>query len=614
MESPLSNLGASLALMCLLLSFSFRADADFDPSTLHADMQKALHEEGLTGAVWSTVDDDGSFTIDAAGLMNAGTGQQMRPDNRVHVGSVAKVVVAMGVLRLITEGRLSLDTPVSELAASVRMDNRWKNHGDPVRVRHLLTHTAGLDNLRFWQLFSLKAEPDTPLIEVFEDDPSLLRVRSRPGTRYSYSNMGYTLLGIVIESVTGMSYERYLDTQVLQSLSMHDSTFAFVSQTGAHADSQLAMGHFEEGVPQSAVPTYLRPAGQFTTTAADMARLAHFLMGDGSVDGAPFIDHSLLADLSLPRGTEAALSGLSIGHGLALAQRDRHGVVGACHPGTTFGFRAMFCLYPSQGKAFFVAMNTDSESADYDRFNALLIDALAITAATPTPPGTPAENMMDWEGIYVPAPNGMATFAWIDTVLNFVRVNWDGSHLRIKPFQSGERTLIPTGGLLFRATDRTTASHVLLESAEGARVLSDGLHSYEQAPLTRMVLLWASLAAGLLGLVYVFLFGLGRALTGRMQRSSTLFLPFLAIIALIIPVPFFFQQSFLQLGDVTAASVLLAMVTGLLPLAMTIGLVVGLRRRALGVIDMLDMAAVVGVLQWMIVLAIWNLLPLRLWM
>lgn len=235
--------------------------------TLHADMERALDEEGLTGAVWATVTPDGSFAVGAAGFKNARTGERMTPDSRVHVGSVAKTLLAAGVLRLITEGRLALDTPVPQLLPAVEFQNRWAA-SDPIRVRHLLAHTAGLDNARVWQLFSLKPETATPLRDAFAGEPSLLRVRTRPGSRYSYSNMGYTLLGMVIESVTGERYERYLDTHLLRPLSMHDSTFEFVSQSGIHADTRLAMGHFEEGATQAAVPMYLRPAGQFTTTAA----------------------------------------------------------------------------------------------------------------------------------------------------------------------------------------------------------------------------------------------------------------------------------------------------------------------------------------------------------
>lgn len=609
MRSRLASRFSAIRRLLFLIALTLPAAALAD---LRADMQHALAEEDLTGAVWATVTADGAIAVDAAGVANARSGERMTADHRVHIGSVAKVVLATGVLRLITEGRLSLDSPVAPLLPTLAFDNRWAA-SDPIRVRHLLSHTAGLDNLRLWQAFSTKPHIDTPLRAAFADDPSLLHVRSRPGSRYVYSNMGYALLGMLIEAITGERYERWLDANLLRPLSMRDSTFAFTSQTGARADPRLAMGHFEDAAPHEAVPSWLRPAGQFTTSATDMAGFARFLMGNGRIDGHAFIDPALLAALGEPAGTEAALAGLSIGHGLALARRDRHGVVGWCHPGTTIGFRARLCVYPDQGKAFFVAINTDSETADYDRLDALLIRTLDVDPSVPISAGAPSADLADWQGIYVPAPNSMASFAWLDRVFKFVNVRWDGTRLHVKPFQSAERVLIPNGGLLFQVTDRTTPSHVLLTAPDGARVLSDGLHSYERASLAPMVALWASLAAGLAGLIWIVVSGLGRLLVGRLKPSGPMFVPLLAVIALLLPLPFFLRQSFLQLGDVTTASVLLAVVTGALPIAMIVGLVLLLGRRRAGAMLLLDAAALLGVLQWTIVLAAWKLVPLRLW-
>lgn len=602
-------------VLTMMLSINIGADVHAAPLTnaLDAEMKGALREEALTGAVWSLVDSDGQ-RLGATGVADADSGRAMRVDHRVHVGSVAKTVLAAGVLRLVSERRLSLETPVSELLPELQFDNPWAaTH--PVLVRHLLAHTSGLDNLRFWQVFSLRPTADTPLAAAFAGDPGMLRVRTPPGARFSYSNIGYGLLGMVIESVASERYERYLDNHLLRPLDMRGSTFGFVSQSGASADPLLAMGHFEDGVGHPAVPMYLRPASQFTTTAADMARFAGFLIGDGTVNGRPFIDRSLLMQLARPHATEAARAGLlSVGHGLGLAMRDRHGVVGQCHPGTTVGFRAMLCLFPEQGKAFFVAINADSETADYERFNALLIGALDVERSTPVMPTAHAENLTDWDGIYVPAPNGMSTMAWIDTALNFVHVSTREGRLRIKPFQSDERWLLADGGGLLRASDRTTPSHVLLQSSDGQRLLSDGLHTWERASRWRMGLLWASLVAGLLGLVYILVAGSARALAGGLPwRSMPLLAPLLSIIALALPIPFFLQQSFLQLGDVTPATLLLAFVTGLLPVALIVGIIMAFRRRAPRTRDHLDLVAMLGVLQWLLVLAAWHLWPIRLW-
>lgn len=599
--------------MCALpLVFPIALAASPISPELREDMAQALEDNGLTGAVWATVTPDGAIAVDAAGLKNADTGESLTPDDRVHIGSVTKTLTAAGILRLLTERRLALDAPISDLLPDLVFDNPWAA-SDPIRLRHLLDHTAGLDDARFWQVFSLKPDTDTPLADAFTGDSSLLRLRSRPGSRFSYSNMGYSLLGMVVESITGERYERYLDSHLLRPLAMHDSSFAFVSQVGPQADSRLAMGHFEDGVTQAAVPTYLRPAGQFTTTALDMARFARFLMSDGNIDGEVFIDAALLRAMGRPMGTEAAQAGLGAGYGLGLGRRDRHGVVSRCHEGSTVGYRAMICLFPQQQKAFFVATNADSETADYGRLDALLVKALDVSAAVPAKPGSPSEDIDDWQGIYVLAPNRFAGFAWVDTVLNFVRVRWDGSRLHLKPFLSEDRVLAPAGGLLFNAADRSTTSHVLLTLPDGKRVISDGFQNYEQVSLLKIAPLWMSLLAGLSGLIFIFVSGFARLLMGRLTPSRAMFVPFLAVIALWLPLPFFIQQSFLRLGEVTIASVSLAVVTAALPLAMLVGLAVQSRRRPMGAVAVVDIMAMFAVLQWMIVLAAWNLLPLRLW-
>jgi CubicO group peptidase (beta-lactamase class C family) len=598
-------------LLPLLLLVTGITEASASPP-VQSEIQNLLQEEGLTGMVWSLVTPTGVST-GAAGLANAGTGNAMTPDSRVHIGSVSKTVLATGILRMITEGQLALETPVSTLLPELRLDNPWAA-SDPVRVGHLLNHTAGLDNLRFWQAFSMEPEPDTPLAEAFTRDATVLRIRTRPGSTYSYSNMGYGLLGMVIESITAQSYEAYLDVNLLQPLSMHNSTFEFVSQTGVSPDNRLAMGHFENDRTQTAVPTFLRPAGQFTTTAGDMAVLAKFLMSDGRVNGREFISPALLGALGQAQGTEAARAGLPMGHGLALAMRDRHGVVGMCHPGTTVGFRAMLCLYPDQGKAFFMATNTDSETADYNRINALLSKALDVAPVErrAVPDLTP-QDMEEWQGYYILAPNNMEQFAWVDKVFNFARLSWDGSRLKLKPFQSSERELLPSGGMLFQASDRTVNSHVLFESVSGDRIISDGLHHYRKVPLATLLPHWISVVAGLTGLGWIVLTGLGRLLTGRLKIFEIVALPLTAVCALLLPLPFFYLQSFLQLGDLTVASVLLALVTGFLPLAMVFGVARYFRTRPGDFFGRFDALACFAVFQWTLLLMAVGLLPVRLW-
>lgn len=599
-------------LMLAVLLFFPHGVLAFQSPSLHGDIAATLEAQGLAGAVWATLDPETGIVIDAAGVRDSRTGRSLRPDDRVHIGSVTKTLLAAGVLRLVSQDRLALETPVSQLLPGVAFDNPWMV-SDPVRVRHLLDHTAGLDDARLWQVFSTKSEVDTPLAAAFAEDSGLLRLRSRPGTRFSYSNMGYGLLGMVIEAVTGQRYESYLDQHLLLPLSMHDSTFAFVSQEAPHADSRLAMGHFEHGQVQAAVPTFLRPATQFTTTARDMAAFARFLMGDGRVGGEPFIDPQLLRAMGRPVDTEAARAGLRAGYGLGLATHDRHGAAGRCHGGNTVGYRAMFCLFPEQQRAFFLSINADSETADYGAFDQRLVEALGLAAFAPAPSSSSTSDRAEWAGFYVPAPNRFEHFAWVDTVLGFMHLRPNGPALRLAPFQGAAVSLTPVGGNLFRAPDRVAASHALLISSEGERLISTGTQTFQQISLLKLVPLWASLLLGLFGIAYILVSGLIRASARRMQASDPVFIPFLAVLALMLPVPLFFRQSFLALGDLTLASGSLAMVTAALPLAMVTGLWRFARRRRAGTVAALDAGAMLAILQWSIVLATWGLVPLRLW-
>ena len=585
----------------------------FGATSLATEIQRTLQQEQLTGAVWAAVTPDGGAIAGAAGLANADSGAAMRADHRVQVGSVAKVAVAAGVLRLITEGKLSLDTPVATLLPALSLTNRWEAT-DPIRVRHLLAHTAGLENFRLWHIFSLTARADTPLGAAFANasaDPALLTVQARPGSRFAYSNIGYALLGMVIEAVSGQRYERYLDTQLLQPLGMRDSTFGFVTQTGPQADPRLAMGHFERGVMHPAVRNYLPPADRLTTTAADMARFAVFLMGDGGIDGRPFIDPRLMAQLGTPNGTEAVRAGLTTGHGLALVGRDRHGQLGYCHPGTTVGFNAMLCVYPAQRKAFFVAMNTDSETADYDRFNKLLIDALQLPPAAPVAkPAAPAADIADWPGIYVPAMHRVGNLAWTDIVFNFMQVGREDGVLRLAPFQGKPSALTPTGGHLFTQAGRLGNTHVMLIGDDGQRIVSDGIRNYAKADMALFTGLWLSLGIGLLGLAYIVTIGCWRVLRRRLLTSDPLCAPLMGVFALALPAPLFYTQSFLRMGELTMASGMLAVVTAVLPLTLAAGLAMQWRagRRHVG-----DTLALIASLQCMLVLAAWGMLPLMLW-
>ncbi|HET9453150.1 MAG TPA: serine hydrolase domain-containing protein, partial [Gemmatimonadaceae bacterium] len=369
---PFVTRAAATAFLAAVLGASHLQAQSTD--SLVVAMQTALAEEGLTGATWSLVSPAG-ITLGAAGFRELPRRTPMRPTDRVQVGSVAKTLVATGVLLLATDGRVELGAPVAKYLPDLPIENPWSSVA-PLRVRHLLDHTSGLHDARLWQVFTLRGDPDAPLRAGLAREGETLRLRSRPGARTSYSNTGYLVAAMLIEQVTGMRYERWLARELLAPLGMTRSTFDFVSQAGATADSTMAMGHFDGVTPYPSYAIPVRPASQFTTTAADMALFARFLMSDGSIGGRRLVDSALLRAMAVPEGTEAARAGLTAGYALGLATRERWGVPGKCHAGNLGTFRALLCLYPEHQRAFFVSYNTDPEGANFDRVDSLLASAL----------------------------------------------------------------------------------------------------------------------------------------------------------------------------------------------------------------------------------------------
>lgn len=590
-------------LTCLLLAVLAAAQAA--AGDLGGDIEQELRRQGLTGATWSLLIDE-KTVVGSAGVADATTKSALQPDAKMQVGSVTKTVLAAAVLRLVTEGRIGLDAALADIIPDVEINNPWQAT-TPITVRHLLDHTSGLDDVRLWHVFSTTAEANTPLKHILLRSSKSLSVRSRPGSRFSYSNIGYTLVGHIIETVTGQPYEQYVDDYLLKRLSMRDSTFKFVTQAST---PRLAMGHFEQGRPYPILPSYVRPATQFTTTAADMARFAHFLMSDGRVNGEVVIRDDLLAAMGVPARTEATSAGLNSGYGLGLGTRERAGTLARYHDGNAIGFRAAFCIYPEHQKAFFIAINTDSEQADLDRFDRLLINALGVPAAHHAT-AQPSIEPSQWNGFYTRSPSRFAQFKFLD-LLQATRLYWTGTQLQRHAIDFSTQELRPMGANLFAANGRSLPSHGLTVTSDGTRVLTNGFSTDIRTSAPMVLALWSSSIAGLLGAVYVLVIGLGLLLRRRLNGHALL-LPFIGMTALLSPLPFFLGQSFMRLGELTIASGLLAITTALLPIAVFIGIYSLTRYWSGTKPSIAHLVALLALLQWTIVLAAGGLLPLVLW-
>ena len=207
-------------------------------------------------------------------------------------------------------------------------------------------------------------------------------------------------------------------------------------------------------------------------------------MSDGVINEKSFIDKELLNEMGNPISTESYKNGLTSGYQFGLSYRDRYGVVGKFHRGNTVGYRATFYLFPEQKKGFFISYNTDSETANYEKFNTIFINHLGINKPEKlsTKENLPS-NVEEFEGYYKMNPVRFKLFAYLDLLFNSIKVQKEDNSLLIKSIQKETYSLLPVGSNLFRKEDRVNPSHVLYKNGS-VPIISDGLVTYEKVNTT----------------------------------------------------------------------------------------------------------------------------------
>lgn len=579
---------------------------------LEHTIDSLLAQQKITGAVWATVSEGGQISTGASGYKNADLRIMLSPTDKVHVGSVAKTVLAAAFLRLATLQVIQLDDPVRNCLPTLPITNPW-DETNPVTIRNLLNHTAGLTDARLWHVFSTSATPLTPLQSAYVNDTGMLQVHTKPGSIYSYSNLGYTILGMVIEKVGQNRYEQFLDENFLKPLGMLNSTFEFVTQAGEQADDKLAAGHLDGGQPVFAIPGYLRPAGQFTTTAEDMGIFLRFMMS-GKINGVPFIREDLLRSVGIQYNTDAFKNGVPYGDALGAYSRDRYGVVGLAKNGNILGFSSMIYLFPKYKKAFFISHNMDSETANYDLFNEALVQHLDIPVIKFLTTRQPTEAaLQQWNGYYVPIIPKVEPFALVDKLFAHTKVTVGEAGATLEPLQGKKKELTYQGNQLFSMSDRTNISHSFYKNDTGDLLITDGLRTAKKISGLELVALATSFILGLAAIVWILISSIIRLIRSRSHfMHHPIFLSFISILLVLISFGLIVNQPFIRLGDITFGNVVLAASSALMPLLSIASLVqvIQSNKRFWAVADLW---VLVFIIQFCALLVTNNLMPMVMW-
>jgi len=465
------------------------------------------------------------------GFANLGQRKPVDPDKTLfRVGSISKTFTWIALMNEIESGRMRLDGPVNlYLPEPLQVKDQGKK--TQVRLRDLLTHTAGFEDRALGQLFERDPNRIRPLYSYLRQERPR-RVRE-PGLLPSYSNYGAALAGAAVANVTGKPFEQLVSEEIILPAGMSHTTFRearpWRDDLPAPMSGELA-ADLSDGFSWTPLGWKVRPrefigqvapAGSASSTAGDMARYMTLLLNGGVIDGKTIFSPKTAQAFRTPMYRPAPeAAGWNAGfQDIPLPGARR----GFGHGGATLYFHSNMVVAPDLGLGVFVSVNTDSGANLPATLPATIIEHFYAKApAVPAPSEMSYQQAKVYEGDYLTtrrAYSGLEGF--INRILGraTIRATADG---RLSVSEGETTTLFSAAGRpgVFKAIDGPL---VLVFDANGDRptrfYAARGFATYERIGLMRSpnLLIWTAALAALASLATI----LGTIVRNRREARQT---------------------------------------------------------------------------------------------
>lgn len=312
-----------------------------------------LRDKHIAGATLSIVKDGKTLLAQGYGFADLKKRIPVTGDSTLfRIGSISKMFTWISVMKLVSEGKLKLDEDINHYLKDFKIPETYPQ---PITLNHLMTHTPGFEDVIIG-LFSRDSSSLKPLGTILKKElPE--RVRP-PGTFASYSNHGTGIAAYIVEQVSGMSFNQYVENNILIPLQMNVTTFRqplprflkpMMSKGYKYKDRELQEEPFEF------VPLY--PVGAASTSATDMVHFMNMILNGGRYHQVQVIDSTTLQVMEMPAHRHhPAVNPMR--HGFI--DMSRNGVTVIGHGGDTFWFHSMMALFPETNTGLFVSFNSDT--------------------------------------------------------------------------------------------------------------------------------------------------------------------------------------------------------------------------------------------------------------
>jgi len=317
-------------------------------SRIHAYLGAQVEENGIPGVTAAVVRDGRVIYEGAFGVRRLGGDAKLTPDHVFHFASVSKPFVATAIVQLAEEGKLELDDHVTKHLPYFRLaDDRYRS----ITIRQMLNHTSGMVDVEDYEWGS--PQYDQGAAERWVREMATDGMLWAPGAGRRYSNKAFDALGDVIAKISGMSFEEYVQTRILDPIGMDLSSFVYPDIE----EDQRTTGHVGTPARVSDVYPYNRRHAPSSTLNSSVTQMVNWMLVNlnrGELRGTRIL-RSESYDLLWEATTETGGDGARVGLSWFLSEFQGHRTVG--HGGGDTGFRSYILLMPDDGIGVVVASN-----------------------------------------------------------------------------------------------------------------------------------------------------------------------------------------------------------------------------------------------------------------
>ncbi len=317
MKMSLNTFVALLATSALILPPAHAEPATADPGKLiSAALEPFVDSHSVAGVVTLVASKDRILSIEAIGYSDLETKAAMRTDDLFWIASMSKPMTATALMMVVDEGKVNVDDPVEkylpEFKGQMVIAEQDAEHMllkppvHPILVRNVLSHTSGLPFMSRPEQASHHI--DTLPLNVAAITYAMSPLQFQPDSKYAYANAGINTAGRIIEVVSGMPYEQFMQRRLFDPLGMKDTTFfPTEDQVKRLAKSYKANaakdGLHETPIDQLSYPLtrrgrYPSPAGGLFSTAADCGAFCRMIMNGGTLDGKRYVSEAAVQQMT----------------------------------------------------------------------------------------------------------------------------------------------------------------------------------------------------------------------------------------------------------------------------------------------------------------------------